>query len=53
MIGSNKEVFFDVYCPTCQYKDDNESDVTSPCFDCLDTPVNQDTHKPVNWKEPK
>ena len=50
MIGSNKEVFFDVYCPKCKYKADNESNPESPCYDCLDTPVNQDSHKPVNWK---
>jgi len=50
MIGSNKEVFFDVYCPMCKFKDDDESDVNSPCYDCLEAPVNQDSHKPINYK---
>lgn len=53
MVGDNKEVFFDVYCPTCKYATDNESDPNSPCFDCLEVPVNQDTHKPINWQASK
>ena len=51
MEGDNKEVFFDVYCPTCEHCEDEENDMNSPCWDCMEFPVNQDSHKPVNWKE--
>lgn len=51
MIGDNKEVFFQKYCPTCKHEAESEFDVESPCYECLDNPVNQDSHKPVNWEE--
>lgn len=51
MEGDNKEVFFDVYCPTCKHKAENEDDPNSACFDCLEEPANQDSHKPVNWEK--
>lgn len=51
MVGDLKEVFFDVYCPTCAYKDCKEDDPDKPCYECLEVPANQDSHKPVNWKE--
>ena len=49
-VDGNKEVFFDVYCPQCEYKECEEDDFTKPCYDCLDMPVNQNSHKPVNFK---
>lgn len=48
-MSQTKEVDFHQYCETCKYKDDYENDVESPCFDCLDDPVNIDSHKPVNY----
>lgn len=51
MVGDNKEVFFDVYCPRCEYKGVSESDPNGQCWDCLESPVNVDSHKPVNFKE--
>ena len=51
MIGDNKEVYFNQYCSKCEYKDVSESDVKGPCWDCLESPVNTDSHKPVNFKE--
>ena len=51
MVGDNKEVFFEVYCPRCQYKGVSESDPNGKCRDCLESPVNVDSHKPVNFKE--
>lgn len=51
MTGDNKEVYFHKFCPGCEFEADSEFDVKSPCFECLEQPVNQDTHKPVNWKE--
>ena len=47
--GDYKEVFFDVYCPTCKHRDKPESE--DPCDECLDNPANVDSHKPVNWKK--
>lgn len=45
-----KFVYFDVYCPKCQYKDYEEWEL--PCFDCLETPARTDgSHKPICFKE--
>lgn len=49
MVGDNKEVFFDIYCETCKYKDRPET--ANPCWDCLEQPVNVDSHKPVFWEK--
>ena len=46
-----KEVYFDEYCQTCEYKDIKESE--DPCDECLDEPVNQYSHKPVRYKAKK
>lgn len=44
-----KEVYFEKYCPKCKHTDCKESE--DPCFDCLDEPVNQYSHKPVYYEE--
>lgn len=44
----DKEVYFNQYCSTCKYKDLLESE--DPCDECLEYPVNTDSHKPVNYK---
>lgn len=44
-----KEVFYDIYCKTCKYY--KQASYLHPCNDCLNTPYNEDSHKPVNWKE--
>ena len=44
-----KEVYFDKYCETCEYKDAPETD--EPCCGCLEHPLNLYSHKPVNHKE--
>ena len=67
-----KEVRYDLYCPTCKYKNMNENlysakqydeDSTDaekkevfdedkiPCYECLMTPVNWHSKKPINYKE--
>jgi hypothetical protein len=46
-----KEVYFDENCKNCQYKDTKEED--DPCADCLENPMNIDSHKPVRFKERK
>ena len=43
-----KEVYFDQYCKSCKNSDLEES--KDPCHDCLQTPVNYNSHKPVYWK---
>ena len=49
MIGDRKEVFFDQYCSKCEYK--NRPETANPCRDCLDSPSNVDSHRPVYFKE--
>lgn len=44
-----KEVYFDVYCKKCAYSESKESD--DPCDECLTTPMNEYSHKPVMYKE--
>lgn len=44
-----KEVYFDRYCETCEFKEQKEDE--NPCFDCLAETVNLYSHKPVCWKE--
>lgn len=45
----NKEVRFDLYCDRCKYKE--KDDYEEPCFSCLDDPVREYSHRPINWKE--
>jgi hypothetical protein len=44
-----KEVYFHKYCKTCEYE--KVSEVHEPCNECMDTPINLHSHKPVNYKE--
>lgn len=41
-------VEFDQYCKTCQHEKLAESD--SPCDECLEHPVNTESHKPVCYE---
>lgn len=45
-----KEVFFDVYCPTCKYKDDPDDGFKEPCNECLTIPARENSHKPEKWE---
>lgn len=49
MDENTKEVFFHEYCPKCEHWDSEETD--DPCNDCLNNPMNYDSHKPVYFKE--
>lgn len=51
MDESYKEVDFHKYCKTCRFEKDKEDDVNSPCWDCLNEPVNVYSHKPTGWRE--
>ena len=44
-----KEVLFDVWCPRCEHF--TKEELESPCYECLDEPANEDSHKPVRFKE--
>lgn len=42
-------VEFEKYCKTCQYEKLKETD--TPCDECLEHPVNHESHKPFHYKE--
>ena len=44
-----KEVYYHDYCKKCKHE--NVKDTEDPCNECLDTPINLYSHKPVNFKE--
>lgn len=44
-----KEVYFGLYCSTCQYRDESEDN--EPCRECLLHPSNEDSHQPINFHE--
>ena len=46
-----KEVLYYVYCKKCKYA--SKSEAEDPCWDCLNQPVNTDSHKPVYFEENK
>lgn len=57
----DKEVYYHRYCPTCEHKDEWKTgensdgttflDLCDACHDCLNSPYNTDSHKPVYFKE--
>ena len=49
--GDYKEVYFDQYCKKCN--DEKTPEGNDPCNECLENPVNIDSHKPINWKAKK
>ena len=49
MENEYKIVDFKKYCETCKHKDVKE--VKDPCNECLDTPENLHSHKPINYEE--
>ena len=46
-----KEVYFNLYCPTCKHYTKREDE--DPCYDCLDQGWNEDSHKPIKYEEDK
>lgn len=49
MENKTKIVDFNKYCRKCKHRDKHESE--DPCWDCLDQPVNEDSHKPIYFEE--
>lgn len=48
MIGDDKIVDYEKYCKDCLYF--TKEDFEDPCHECLNEPVNQDSHKPVKFR---
>ena len=44
-------VEFDKYCKTCKFREKKKKKGEEPCNECLNNPINQDSRKPVNYKE--
>ena len=51
MESKYKEVYYNQYCSQCKHILTEESE--EPCRDCLNEPVNLDSHKPVYFEEAK
>lgn len=49
MIGDPKIVMYECWCPKCLYCKAPETE--EPCNECLTYPINEDSTKPVNFKE--
>ena len=48
---AEKEVHFHEYCKSCKHKELKINE--TPCSECLDYPVNVNSHKPVKYEEKK
>ena len=48
-INREKLVEFEKWCNKCAYFDLEENE--EPCWECLTNTVNEDSHKPVKFKE--
>ena len=46
-----KEVYFNEYCKSCEFKNKKEDE--TPCDECLENPVNLHSHKPVKYVDEK
>lgn len=42
-------VEFDKWCPSCKHESKDESEY--PCWECLEEPVNENSRKPVFYRE--
>jgi hypothetical protein len=49
MQTETKFVCFDKYCPLC--KNNKLAEEEDPCNECLTTPANINSHKPINFEE--
>lgn len=48
-MNDQKIVYFGEYCPKCEHYSKGENE--DPCWECLDTPTNTWSHKPIKFKE--
>ena len=50
MIENNQRIVcYDIWCQKCLCKDIKEND--EPCEECLDNPTNENTERPIKFKE--
>lgn len=49
MYDDYKIVEFHPHCSTCLHELKKEDE--DPCFDCLRSPVNLNSRKPIRWEE--
>lgn len=50
-VNPDKIVEFHEYCAKCEHFEKAESE--DPCFECLDEPVNEFSHRPIHFKAKK
>ena len=48
-MAEEKKVQFDLYCKTCKYYQDDESE--DRCNECLAHKANTKSNKPVKWRK--
>lgn len=48
---AEKIVNYDEYCETCMFYPCDPGNDDNPCNDCLNNPVNIDSHKPIHYKD--
>ena len=46
-----KEVYFDQYCRECKHWKENDEGTDEPCNECLDNPINLESHKPIKFEK--
>ena len=44
-----KIVYYERYCNKCAHEKKKEEE--DPCRECLNTPANEDSHRPVKFKK--
>lgn len=50
MFGDDQKIVgFENYCQKCEHYPKSESE--DPCWECLNTPTNTWSHKPIYFKE--
>lgn len=47
MENNEKIVYYRVWCPRCKHR--TLSEAQEPCHECMNNPVNINSHKPVNF----
>lgn len=52
-MNHQKEVYFAEWCKKCKYykADEEHLNPDHPCWECLDEPVNIDSHKPIRFEQ--
>lgn len=47
--NNKKEVYFADWCKTCKYG--HLEEYKEPCEECISQPWNENSHKPIKYKE--